>query len=362
MKNKKVLRLLLLILFGIGSLTSAQDSLKIIILSDEVGSLLDAEEKKEYDVMPKFGDEFIHAFFYLDKDEKYYFKVRLKTGNSFKDTVLTIAYNSVKSIAMRIQYKENIEKGNSDFNINDVQLKFEDGETARNLIKVSSSRIPLAIPLAGTNSDYSQFVKKDLELGLGIGIIFNTYNFEDLSPIFYTIAKNVVRYPNAVNESDFTINSFPIFSFSSIFIIKNRFLGEIEYALGGTSSASSSLDYNSFSLSFSYLFLLSENLSPYFSIGYSGFNFNAVQNYGLPINTDYEGTLESISLEGAGKGVKLSIGAIYKIPNFASINIFGSYRFVSPIEVKNDYQSIINYDMSFDMKGYEIGLKILFRQ
>ena len=84
MKNRKVLRLLLLILFGIGSLTSAQDSLKIIILSDEVGSLLDAEEKKEYDVMPKFGDEFIHAFFYLDKDEKYYFKVRLKSGNSFK--------------------------------------------------------------------------------------------------------------------------------------------------------------------------------------------------------------------------------------------------------------------------------------
>ncbi len=60
--------------------------------------------------------------------------------------------------------------------------------------------------------------------------------------------------------------------------------------------------------------------------------------------------------------MKLAIGLIYKLTDFASINLFGSYRFISPIKVNNDYQSILNYDMNFDMKGYEIGLKILFRQ
>lgn len=366
------LNLLLIMLLGIISLCSAQDSMKVIILSNEAGFLIDAEKKEEYGIIPKFGDEFIHAFFYLDNDKQYYCKVRIKSGDSFKDSVLTYSYTSIRSIAMRIQYKEKQKKGNSDININDFELKFADGETVRNFVKVSNSvkieeiiindTSMRKIPLAETNSDYSQFVEKNLELGLGIGMIYQTYNFQDLSQIFNFIAKNVVKEPDKINESDFTINSFPLFSFSSILIIKNTVLAEIEFALGATSSASSSLDYNSFSLSFSYLFSLYRNLSPYISVGYSGFNFYAEQNYGLSINDDSVRKLESISLDGVGKGMKLGIGVIYKLTNFASINLFGSYRFISPIEVNNHYQSILNYDMNFDMKGYEIGLKILFRQ
>ena len=373
MNNLKfVTSLSLLILLAISTLHLAQDSSKIIILSDEAGFLIDAEEKEEYGIIPKFGDEFIHAFFYLDTDKKYYCKARLKSGDSFKDSVLTYSYTSIKSIAMRIQYKEKQKKGNSDININDFELKFADGETARNLVKSSSSaRIEEIIknnsstgklPLAETDSDYSQFVKKNLELGLGIGIIINAYNFQDLSQIFYSIAKNVVKEPDKVSESDFTINSFPLFSFSSIFIIKNTVLGEIEYSLGSTSGASSSFDYNSFSLSLSYLFSLHRNLLPYLSVGYSSFNFYAEQNYGLSINDDSVRKLESISLDGAGKDMKLSIGLIYKLTDFTSINLFGSYRLISTIEVNNQHQSDIINDMNFDMKGYEIGLKVLFQQ
>jgi len=346
--------------------------MKVIILSDETGFLIDAKEKEEYGIIPKFGDEFIHAFFYLDNDKQYYCKARLKSGDSFKDSVLTYSYTSIRSIAMRIQYKEKQKKGNSDININDFELKFTDGKTARNFVKVSSSAkieeiiindtSMRKIPLAETDSDYSQFVEKNLELGLGIGMIYQTYNFQDLSQIFNFIAKNVVKEPDKINESGFTKNSFPLFSFSSIFIIKNTVLTEIEFAFGSTSSTSSSLDYNSFSLSISYLFALYRNLSPYLSAGYSGFTFNAVQNYELPINDDSIRKLESISLDGAGKGMKLSIGVIYELTGFTSINIFGSYRFNSPIKVNNQNQSDIINDMNFDMNGYEIGLKILFRQ
>lgn len=369
---KFVKSLSFIMFFVVSTHCLAQDSIKVVILSDEVGALLDANEKKKYGVVPKFGDEFVHAFFYLDNDKQYYCKVRLKTEDSEKDSILTYGYTSVKSVAGRIQYKENLKKGNSDFNINDVELKFEDGETARNFIKISSGAgiqeiiendlKARRIPLAKTDTDYSQFVAKKFELGLGVGIIFNTYNFQDLSPIFYSIAEYVVKEPDKISESDFSINSFPIFSFSSMLIIQNTYWAEIEYALGGSSSQSSSLDYNSFSLSFSYLFSLSQNLSPFLSVGYSGFTFNAVQNYGLPITDNSEGTLESISLDGGGGGLKLSIGAIYNITGFISINLCGSYRFISPTKVNNDYQSTLNHEMNFDMNGYEIGIKILFRQ
>jgi len=366
---KYVTSLSLIILFALTALSLAQDSSKIVILSEETGFLIDANEKKEYGIIPKIGDEFICAFFYMGEDDKYYCNVRINSENSFKDTILTYPYNSVLSIAARIQYKESMKKGITDFNMNDVELKFVDGMSAENLLDPSSAKIEeitekespsRIIPLAQTNTDYSQFVTKELKLGLGIGMIYQNYNFQDLSQIFYLIAKNVVKQPDYVSESDFISNSFPLFCFSSMFIIENTYLGEFEYALGSTSSGSSSLDYHSFSLSFSYLFSLYKNLSPYLSIGYSRFKFTAQQNYGM--ESKEERKLESILLEGAGKGVKLSIGVIYELTDFTSLNLFGSYRFISPIEVNNQYQSTLNYDMSFDMKGYEIGLKLLFRK
>jgi len=359
MKNLKLLAgLLIIISFATSTMALAQDSIKIVIISKKIGAIIDAKEKEEFRILPKFRDNFVNAIFYMDSNNQFYCKVRLKAGESFKDSILSYNYNSIRNIAAKAQMKEN----GRNFNINDVQLFFTDGKKVQSFNERTYKQFTRKIPLAKTDSDYSQLIEGNGGVGLTAGIIINPYSYKDLSQIFYDIAKNIVIEPENVSKSDFVINSFPLFSFSSVFFIQNSFSLELEYSFGGNEKAFSDVSYKSFSVSVAYLYPLSQKVSPYLSVGYSGFNFKATQNYNfLTVKKDSVGSLESISLEGKGGGLKLSIGLIYKLSDLMSFNLFGSYRFTPPIKFDNQYSSHIGYDVAYKIKGFEIGLKILFR-
>ncbi|NOX64669.1 MAG: porin family protein [Chlorobi bacterium] len=358
MKNLKLLTgLLIIISFATSTMALAQDSIKIVIISKKIGAIIDAKEKEEYRILPKFKDNFVNAIFYMDSNNQFYCKVRLKAGESFKDSILSYNYNSIRNIAAKAQMKEN----GRNFNINDVQLYFADGKKVQSFNERTYKQFTRKIPLAKTGSEYSQLIRENYGVGLASGIIINPYSYKDLSKIFYNIARNIVLEPEKVSESDFVINSFPLFSFSSVFFIQNSFSLELEYSFGGNEKAFSDVSYKSFSVSIAYLYSLSQRVFPYLSIGYSGFNFKASQYYSLTVKKDSVGTLETISLEGKGGGLKLSIGMIYKLSDFLSFNLFGGYRFTSPIKFDENYNSYIGYDVAYKMKGFEIGLKILFR-
>ncbi len=363
MKNLKFIAgLLIVISFAASTFCLAQDSTKIVILSDKIGAIVNAKEREEYKILPKFGDDFISAIFYVDSDNRYYCKVRLKDGNSFKDSIISYSYYSIKNIAVRVQTKE---KG-VNFNPYYVKLKLNDGsilEDQDQEINLSESDKVLIgyLPLAETDSDYSQFIEKSLEVGLTTGIIITSYDYKELSHIFHLIAQKVVRDPSQISESDFAVNSFPLFSFSSMFILHEIISIEFEYSFGSGTKGSSSVSYESFTGSVAYLYPLSHNVSPYLSIGYKGFNFTASQNYGLPIVKDSVGTLESISLNGKGGGLKLSVGVIYKISDFFSINLFGGYVLSTQLNFDKKYSSYIENNISYNADGFEIGFKLLFR-
>jgi len=358
MKNLKfIAALLFTILFAASTMVLAQDSIKIVMISQKIGAIIDAKEKEEFGILPKFGDDFVSAMFYMDSSNQFYCKVRLKSGESFKDSILSYNYYSVKNIAAKVQMQENDYK----MNINDVQLYFADGKKVQSFNERTYKHFTLKIPLAKTDSDYSQLFGENAGIGLTSGIIINPYSYKDLSKIFYDIARNIVLEPEKVSESDFVINSFPLFSFSSVFFIQNSFSLELEYSFGGSEEAFSDVSYKSFSVSVAYLYSLSQKVFPYLSVGYSGFNFKASQDYSLTVKKDSVGTLETISLEGKGGGLKLSIGMIFKLSDFLSFNLFGGYRFTPPIKFDKNYNSYIGYDVAYKMEGFEIGLKILFR-
>ncbi|HEX9252440.1 MAG TPA: hypothetical protein VF870_09365, partial [Ignavibacteriaceae bacterium] len=76
MENLKVyINYIIIVLVTAVSFSYAQDSSKIIILSDGIGLLVDSLERKEYEILPIFEDNFISAVFYLGSDNQYYCKV-----------------------------------------------------------------------------------------------------------------------------------------------------------------------------------------------------------------------------------------------------------------------------------------------
>ncbi len=76
---KKTNRVLIFTFFMISSICYySQDSSKIILLSRDIGPIVDLNEKIEYNILPKYKENFVSAMFYLSADSLYNCKVRLR--------------------------------------------------------------------------------------------------------------------------------------------------------------------------------------------------------------------------------------------------------------------------------------------
>jgi hypothetical protein len=139
----KTNRVLIFTFFMISSICYySQDSSKIILLSRDIGPIVDLNEKIEYNILPKYKENFVSAMFYLSADSLYNCKVKLRKDSIVVDTTLTLNYNSIRNTAMRVQYLESIKKGYSSFNMQNVKLIFANNEEVKDLTKQNGDSKP----------------------------------------------------------------------------------------------------------------------------------------------------------------------------------------------------------------------------
>ena len=374
MKNLIILKNhIIIFLISAASLNYSQDSSKIIILSKDIGLVLDSQEKVEYKILPKFDKNFINAIFYLDTDSQYYCSVKLKSGDYVKDSTFILSYGSIRNIAARIQYIENKKKGEVDFDVKNLELKFADGTEAKNLseernkiinIKKDTSKNLRKLPINKLNLDYSEIIKKDFDVGISAGIIYNSAKFDGLGKIFNILEENIPEAPYEIPKSNFTFKASPIYRFSSIFIYKNTVMGEIEYSFSLHDDNYTNLDYKTFSISLSYLIPTFKNPYPYATIGYSASKIKVIKNYNVLVN-DRNGSLESITLEGNAKGLKASIGTMYNFTKNtgvnAGINIWVSYKLYPKTEINQRSNIYFENSPTVNMNGFELGLSFYYK-
>ena len=72
----------------------AQDSSKIVILSKNVGAVIDLDERNNYGFFQPFKENFIDAVIFLSSNNQYYCKIRYRLGELFRDTIINYGYGS----------------------------------------------------------------------------------------------------------------------------------------------------------------------------------------------------------------------------------------------------------------------------
>ena len=347
--------------------TYAQDSIKIIILSKDVGSVVDSEERKEFDIFPTYSENFISAYFYQSADSQYYCSLKLQSDGAVKDSILKFNYVSIRSVASRIQYQESQKLGKTDFKLENVVLVFADGSEAKDIPQKQSNlafkeKRPKStvqnLPINKVEMDYSELIEKNFVLGLSAGYIFhNSAEFEGLGEIFNILEEKLSNETYTVPKTNLSFKVSNLFRFSSLFIYKRNYMGEMVFNFSPATDEQTSLEYKSFSISLSYLFTVLKNLTPYASLGYSASKFTAYHRYGISLGG---GTLESITLEGNVKGIMLSLGVLYNFSSNVAVNLFGNYKFYPDAVVQTqDYYDGTTVP-TVEAKGFEIGLSINF--
>jgi hypothetical protein len=370
MKNLILLKnYLIIVLLTITSFDYAQDSSKIIILSKDVGMIVDSEERKEYEIFPSFSENFLNAVYYLSPDSQYYCSVKLKSGDSVIDSIINLSYTSIRNTAVRIQSLESKKKGNKDFDVQNVELKFADSKDVKNLTyeqvkikfeKTNSLSLNRKLPTNRLDLNYSEIIERDFEFGLSAGLVYNTATFDGLAEIFNILEENISEEPYKIPKSNFTFKASPLFRFSSMLIFRNTIIGEIEYAFNSHSDDYSNLDYKTFAISISYILPLLKNPYPYVMLGYSAAKFTVIKNYGVPIN-DRQGSLESITLNGNATGLKTSIGIMYNFTPKVGVNFYGNYKFYTEVKINQQYYLQIQDFPTVNPNGFELGISLYLR-
>ena len=345
----------------------AQDSIKIIILSKDVGSVVDAGERKEFNIFPTYSENFISAYFYQSADSQYYCSLKLQSDSAVKDSILKFNYASIRSVAAKIQYQESQKLGKTDFKLENVVLVFADGSEAKEILQKQSNLVfkekrPKStvqnLPINRVEMDYSELIEGNFVLGISAGYIFhNSAEFEGLGEIFNILEEKLSNQTYNVPKTNLSFKVSNLFRFSSLFIYKRNYMGEMVFNFSPATDEQTSLEYKSFSISLSYLFTVLKNLTPYASLGYSASKFIAYHRYGINLGG---GTLESITLEGNVKGIMLSLGVIYNFSSNVAVNLFGNYKFYSDAVVQTQDYYYGATVPTVEAKCFEIGLSINF--
>lgn len=365
--NRIIFNSLVLVgLLGFVNSCYAQDSIKVIILSKDLGSIVDTDERKEYNIFPAFGENFVSAFFYQGSDSQYYCSLKLQYNSSIKDSIIKYNYFSIRNIAARIQYQESQSSGKTDFNSNNVVLIFADGSEAKDLllqqknVTVQDKKLQSSlrnIPINKLDVDYSEIIEKNYTIGISAGLVYNSADFNGLSEIFNILEANIPEDPYEIPQSNLSFKASPLYRFSSLIIYKKQFIVEVVYSISPSNEEPSYFKYESFSGALGYMIPILRNLTPYVSLGYSASKFSASNYYGNSVN-DRQGTLESITLEGNVKGILTSLGIFYNISWNIGINLFGNYKFYSDVVVNSQGYLGDQTIPTVNAKGFEFGLSI----
>lgn len=378
--KKSILSFLISLTVITSTTTLAQDSTKIILLSERIGPIVDVEERNNYEILPNFKKNFMSAIYYLSDDSLFYCKVRLKAEDAYQDTIIRLSYNSTRNTAFRVQVKESKYSGKTSLNPDDIQLRYANDELVENTGKILEKNvlasgknitqtnkektkwnIPLQklLPIKRSGDNFSDLIKSKNKVGVSAGILFRNIISDRLNDIFNLLEENIPEHGYHIPISSLSFNSNPIFRFSTFFIITNNYLLEFEYLFNGQKNEREYFNYQAFSAMFGYLVPIKPTLLSYVTLAYSGVEFNAFNKYDIEVD-DRQGFLEYIRLNGIANGIKLSCGLKYNFSSKVGIDFRAGYNYFPSLEIDVAGYDLYNKPVSVNINGLEFGLNLCF--
>ncbi len=367
MKNLSKLNFVILIFLILTSLIYTQEISKIIILGESVGTTLDAGERDEYSIFSRFGDDFKSAIFFLAPDSNFYCRVTFKSDNTERDSTFGLSYISIKTIAARIQYRENLQ---TEFNIENVVLKYADGRSIEEATPslanyaIAQDLVPLYkrnLPTQKLDLDHRALLGRNVRFGLSAGMVLNTVNFDGLLKIVNLIEEKIPEEGYTIPKTEGDFSASTLIRFSSFFLIKDRFTGEIEYAFNIHREDYHNPDYKYFSVLFGYQFPLNSSFTPYIKLGFTSIYFGFERFYNLIQVNSNGARLEAITVDGNAKGFKVSGGTLLNLTYSFGINLFIEYNSLSNIKVVNSHYTGSTVSPSVNIDNFTFGFSLLIR-
>lgn len=351
----------------------SQDSVRIYILSKDIGPVITSDERKQYDLFPKLKDEFISGFFVMHK-ERFYLYYSVKKENQPADTLISYTYISYLNTSKRIQAIKNKEKNlktdptieyidtvisipllsgisqSSDFNkiVNLEEMK-----------KMEESMIekekPKLLPLVKSEVDVNSLLKSQLMFYLGAGPAFRT-GLDNINKI-YNMYEETITFKEKVPLSSENYTPGLLINISTLLIFRDFIFAEINYSFTPYGKTTDRIDYSSFEASLGYRYKLSPSLYPYISAGYTGNHFFYDKTYNKYIEHPggYNVDLLSIKVDGNSKGFDLKGGLMYESANVLILNFYAGYQFMKRVTINEPYYLNINAG------GFIAGLTVMVR-
>jgi hypothetical protein len=375
----KYLILLFILISSSASEVFAQDSVRIFMFSEEVGTVVDPVERDTYKLFRKAEGEFIHGFFY-QVDSNYFCKYRLSDKGREYDTVVFFSYASYLSGAARVQHYEH-ERMGKDFNINNTIINFKDSvieipsgvknnlkeeivqrkanelQVTRNIEEVKKGEAASGtLPLSDIRIDAEKLLRDAIEWYIGAGLVFDVNGFQGLNESFnyYELTIPEEGYSIPLTKKDYKAGT--LFSFSSTVVIKNTYSLEMRFNSKVGEYDETELDYKSFKISGAWHYQVNDFLFPYISLGYMRAGFSVKQNYYVPVSeTGYP--LESIKIDGVLNGMSVSLGMFIEANEIFKINLSAGYKFTSGKEMHRTSP----HPVTIKADGFEFSVNLMIR-
>lgn len=368
---------LFVFLFFLPGFINAQDSVRVIILSDKVGEEIDKQERTSYHLFERFRT-FEKAVFFQDSDSFYFCKLTYSDKNRMKDTIIAYSYKLIRNIAMRIEYFNELTSGVTiDDALNRVKLtpgqimvvkkqKPQSGikseyDTLKKSTPVQVRKVeePESIRTKGLlpirKSDYvdKDLIRNKFRIGASFGILINGCKYEGLSALYNEIEEKVPEPEYEIKKTDIHLKTPAMLKLGIDFLINEWLFAEINSAFTFRDDPKN-VKYNSASVNLAYVFSLTKFMHTYIGAGYQAAVFSYKHDYYQKVASNGL-QLEYIQMQGKANMFRWTIGTIISPRDMVNFHLYWSYNLGGKLKINKQYPS----DTSVMLNGWEFGISMI---
>lgn len=348
-KNVFLLFIILSMLTLCRHATSAQEDVKIVILSPRVGTLIDETERNSFQIFPQIRN-FISAVVYT-ADGNYFIQFRLSDlDGKERDTIIIYSENLILMIAEKIDHYEEIKGGNYKIGQNPPTLVIAEGEPLRIQLPPHTKRRktdqtqstsdkavfkfwyePLPLAQTAIFEDQETYPK----LGFGIGFALYSPDFSNLNNAFLAIENKYRDQGYSIGGSNTKLDITSLIYFHLQFQPFKHFSLFLQTA--SMDEESKKFSTTTVSLLYHVRPFQGSWFRPFAGVGIGKYTFEIVQLYGKnnrvsPITKDCYEYLDKITVGGGGTAYQIMAGVDIVIQNTIGISFYGSYVFAPKIK------------------------------
>lgn len=336
----------------------AQDSVEVVIVSHLVGPFIEPEEHDYYNIF-SVDNNFLLAYFTRDSIDLYSAHIIYFDDKGLQERKINIKEKSLVNLGERINNNEKFKAGNYKIGSDPAILEFvwiKKDDININVLnqQKTSSDYPL---LKKTDADYKKFFSHYPRFGMGLGLTYLNFNFDELLVLTNAIDNYYYNKGFYVSPRALDYKAGPVFRFKGLVDFTSTLSASlmVEYNI-----SNSDINYNSFTLMGLYTYKdLSEYFNPFAGVGYTRNNFNITVDYGSATVDTLGGMLESVKVDGGTEGLIAEAGIKALFGNSFSIGIAADYYFLTTYKYKVNYISF-NSEIKPGNFGAGIFINILF--